>query len=70
MAGDVERIGLALVGALVGDGGRGRTAVGDIEREVLADHHARARRGGGRDGVHHRCHACGGRVLEHLRAAQ
>ena len=37
VAGDVERERLALVGALVGDRGRGRTAVADGELEGLAD---------------------------------
>ena len=37
MAGDIEREGLALIGALVGDGGGGRAAVTDLEVEALAD---------------------------------
>src|ERR1700676_4172817 len=36
-AGDVEREGVAFVGALVCDGGGGRAAVADLEMEALAD---------------------------------
>ena len=37
VAGDIEREGLALIGALVGDGGGGRAAVADGKMEALAD---------------------------------
>ena len=40
MAGDVEREGLAFVGALVRNRGFGRAAVVDLELEALADRHA------------------------------
>ena len=51
MAGDVEREGLTLVGALVGDRGRGRAAVADGELEGLADRHAVGVGGGDGDRV-------------------
>ena len=40
VAGDIEREGLALIAALVGDGGGGRSAVADGQMEALADRHA------------------------------
>ena len=40
MTGDVEREALALVGALVGDGGCGRATVADLKHETLADRYA------------------------------
>ena len=51
VAGDVEREGLTLVGALVGDRGRGRAAVADGELEGLADRHAVGVSGGDGDGL-------------------
>ena len=51
MAGDIEREGLALIGALVCDGGGGRAAVADGEMEALADRLAMGVGRGDRDRV-------------------
>ena len=51
MAGDIEREALALVGALVCDGGGGRAAVADRQMEALADRLAMGVGRGDRDRV-------------------